>query len=223
MKLPLYTIEGKKKGTIEVPEEVFSVEVHPDLLHQGVVAARANMRHPIAHVKDRGEVRGGGKKPWRQKGTGRARHGSSRSPLWVGGGVTFGPRKNRALSKALPKKMKQKALLGTLSLKAKANEVLIVEKLSFSEPKTKHGVQLLTSLYDKGSTIVWGAGEDREFTRVFRNIPRVTSGNIANFNLLDMLNHAHVIFSQSALEILIKQYGGSRLVHEKNKKETSSK
>ena len=221
MKLPLYTIEGKKKGTIEVPKEVFSVEVHPDLLHQGVVTAQANMRSPVAHVKDRSEVSGGGRKPWRQKGTGRARHGSSRSPLWVGGGVTFGPRKDRTLSKDLPKKMKRKALLGALSLKAKSNEVLVVENLVFPEPKTKHGVQLLTSLYDKGSAIVWGASADTEFTRVFRNIPRVTSCNIANFNLLDILNHAHVIFSQSALETLIKQYGSSRLVHEKEKKASS--
>jgi len=179
------------------------------------------MRSPVAHVKDRSEVRGGGKKPWRQKGTGRARHGSRRSPLWTGGGVTFGPRKDRTLSKVLPKKMKQKALLGALSLKAKSKDVLIVENLVFSEPKTKHGVQLLTSLYDKGSTVVWGTAKDTEFTRIFRNIPRVTSCNVANFNLLDILNHAHVIFSQSALETLIKQHGNPRLVHEKEKKAQS--
>jgi large subunit ribosomal protein L4 len=120
-----------------LPKEIFDVEINPDLIHQVVVAQTANRRRVIAHTKGRGEVRGGGKKPWRQKGTGRARHGSIRSPLWKGGGVTFGPTKERTFKKEINKKMKRKALFMVLTAKAKNNLLLVLDKIILEQPKTK--------------------------------------------------------------------------------------
>ncbi len=111
MEAPIYNTQGKKSGTLTLPENVFDVAWNDSLMHQVVTSMQANARVSIAHVKDRGEVSGGGKKPWRQKGTGRARHGSIRSPIWKGGGVTHGPTKNKDYSRKIPKKMRAKALL----------------------------------------------------------------------------------------------------------------
>jgi len=130
MKVDIQNQKGEKVGTMELPKEIFEVEASPSLLHQAVVAQMSNMRTNIAHTKDRSEVRGGGRKPWRQKGTGRARHGSRRSPIWVGGGVTFGPTKYRNFTKKINIKMKQKAILAALSGKAKDSELVILDKLS---------------------------------------------------------------------------------------------
>ena len=129
MKVSVYNQEGKEVGKVLLPKEIFEVKVNPDLVHQVVVCQMANRRQPIAHTKDRGEVRGGGRKPWSQKGTGRARHGSIRSPLWIGGGVTFGPRKEKIFKKKIPKKMRRKALFMVLSGKAKENLLLVLDKL----------------------------------------------------------------------------------------------
>ena len=223
MKLPLYTIEGKKKGSVAVPDELFAVSVHPDLLHQSVVTARANLRIPLAHVKDRSEVRGGGRKPWRQKGTGQARHGSIRSPLWRGGGVTFGPSNRRVFSKDLPKKMRRKALFGALSSKASEGNVSVVESFSFPEIKTSSGAALLAALSLKcPRVLLWGNADDKEFSRVFRNIPRVTARKIDNIAILDILNHAHILFSRSALQTLMNTYGSPKLVQQKEKEAVST-
>lgn len=218
MKLPLYTIEGKKKGSVAVPDELFTVTVHPDLLHQSVVTAQANKRLSLAHTKDRSEVRGGGRKPWQQKGTGRARHGSSRSPIWRGGGVTFGPSNSRVFSKDLPKKMRRKALFGALSSKASDEKIGIVESFAFSEQKTSSGAALIKALDLQGPRVLlWGSSEDKEFGRVFRNIPRITARKIDNIAILDILNHANILFSQSALQALINTYGSPKLVQQKEK------
>ena len=130
MKVPLYNIEGKEEGTALLPKEIFEVKMNADLVHQVVVSQMSNRRQITAHTKDRSEVRGGGRKPWRQKGTGRARAGSSRSPLWKGGGVTFGPRKDRNFKKEIPAKIRKKALFMVLSEKAKENTVIILDILS---------------------------------------------------------------------------------------------
>lgn len=224
MKLPLYTIEGKRQGSVAVPDELFAVSAHPDLLHQSMVTARANLRVPLAHVKDRSAVRGGGRKPWRQKGTGQARHGSIRSPLWKGGGVTFGPSNMKVFAKDLPKKMRRKAFLGALSSKASEGHVSVVESFVFPEKKTSAGAALLTALTLVGPRVLlWGSSEDKEFSRVFRNIPRVTPRKIDNIAILDVLNHTHILFSQSALQTLIHTYGSPRLVQQKEKTTVSSK
>ncbi|MBI2463292.1 MAG: 50S ribosomal protein L4 [Candidatus Spechtbacteria bacterium] len=222
MKLPLYTIEGKEKGTVEVPDAIFGVSASSDLLHQAVNAALANLRKPYAHTKDRSEVRGGGRKPWKQKGTGRARHGSRRSPLWVGGGVTFGPSKEKVFAQKINTKMKQKALFGALSSKMMENNIFIVESFTTPEVKTKKGVAFLQAIKsvrgaDKklGKVLIWGSMDDKEFRRMFRNIAGVTPLRIENINIIDVFNHAHVIFSKSALDLFITRYGNTRLVQPK--------
>jgi len=143
MKIISYNQEGKKDKEIILPKEIFEVPMNLDLVHQIVVSQMASKRQIPAHAKDRSEVRGGGKKPWRQKGTGRARHGSIRSPLWKGGGVTFGPTKNRVFKKRIPKKMRRKALLMVLSAKAKNNFLIVLSELKLEKTKTKTISQIL--------------------------------------------------------------------------------
>ena len=136
MDTKIYSQDGKESGSIALPESVFGVAWNDDLMHEVVVAMRGNARQGTAHTKDRGEVRGGGKKPWRQKGTGRARHGSRRSPLWSGGGTTFGPRTEKDYSRKVNKNARSKALAITLSKKLADGEMIFVDALSFEAPKT---------------------------------------------------------------------------------------
>jgi len=132
----MYTAEGKEKGNIQLPESVFNVPWNGPLMHQVVTSMQDNARTPVAHVKTRGEVRGGGKKPWQQKGTGRARHGSIRSPIWKGGGVTHGPLKEKNYKRKINKKMAVKALAVVLSAKISDKEILILDGLNLQAPKT---------------------------------------------------------------------------------------
>ena len=217
MKLPLYTIEGIEKGSVEVPEKVFGVEAKPALVYQAAVTAMANKRHPYAHTKDRGDVRGGGRKPWKQKGTGSARHGSTRSPLWVGGGVTFGPTNERVFTKKINKNMSRKALLGVLSQKAKEGDLYVAETLEVGGSKTKQATKFLRGVLSpegrktpnkkEGKRMVlWGTRTDKGFSLAFRNIPDATPRNIENINILDALNHRYVVFSQTALDEFVKQH-----------------
>lgn len=131
---------------VQLPEAVFNVSWNSDLVHQVVTAMQANARTPIAHTKDRSDVSGGGKKPWRQKGTGRARHGSIRSPIWVGGGVAHGPRNDKNYSQKINKKMRAKALYTTLSQKFRDNEIIFIDDLILQAPKTKEAKQVLLNL-----------------------------------------------------------------------------
>src|SRR3989338_9588952 len=137
MNLPLYNQQAENIGKVELPDNVFGLPMNGDLLHQVVVSQMSNKRQNVAHTKERGEVRGGGKKPWRQKGTGRARHGSIRSPIWKGGGVTFGPRKERVFKKKINKKMARKALFLALSSKVKDKEMIVIDGIAFNSWKTK--------------------------------------------------------------------------------------
>jgi len=146
MKLNVYTQDAKKKGTVELSDAVFATTFRPALIKQVILAILANRRTPVAHTKGRGDVRGGGKKPWKQKGTGRARHGSTRSPIWIGGGVTHGPLNTKNYTKKTTKKMRRIALASALSVKVKDNEILALEDLKFEEPKTKFAKEVLTTL-----------------------------------------------------------------------------
>jgi large subunit ribosomal protein L4 len=147
-KLPVYNLKAEKTKEAELNPAVFGVKVKESLVHQVMVAQMANSRVAIAHTKTKGEVRGGGKKPWKQKGTGRARHGSSRSPIWVGGGITFGPRSNRNFSLKINKKMKTKALFMCLSDKLNEKLLVIIDKLSLTDGKTKEIVGVVKSFRD---------------------------------------------------------------------------
>jgi len=146
MKTDIYNIEGKKAGSVELPESIFGVAWNDSLMHQVVTSMQDNARTHVAHAKDRGEVRGGGIKPWKQKGTGRARHGSIRSPIWRHGGVTHGPRNEKVFARAIPKKMRAKALFMALSRKLKDGQVIFVDSFGFSAPKTATAKKMFTAL-----------------------------------------------------------------------------
>lgn len=146
MKVDLYTQKGEKNGQLELPQELFEVEFNGDLVHQALIRQLANKRAPIAHTKTRGEISGGGRKPFRQKGTGNARQGSTRSPHMRGGGVVFGPRNDRNFSKMMPKKQRRKALACALSEKARDGQVLALESYETSAPKTKEMAALIAKL-----------------------------------------------------------------------------
>ena len=146
MKTQIFDTKGKQVKEIELPTEVFEVNWNGDLVHQVVTSLMSTARPNVAHAKDRSEVAGGGRKPWRQKGTGRARHGSIRSPLWRGGGVTFGPRNDKNYDRKVNKRIKAKALAMILSKKMKDGEVLFVDSIKIDEPKTKQAKEIMNSL-----------------------------------------------------------------------------
>ncbi|KKP91493.1 MAG: 50S ribosomal protein L4 [Candidatus Nomurabacteria bacterium GW2011_GWE2_36_115] len=146
METQIYNQKGKSVGKFELPESIFGVPWNGDLVHQVVTAMQANARTPVAHTKTRGEVRGGGKKPWKQKGTGRARHGSTRSPIWKGGGVTHGPRNDKVYDQKINKKMKAKALYTVLSEKLRKGQLIFVEELNLKAIKTKDAVAVMKDL-----------------------------------------------------------------------------
>lgn len=214
MEAKIYNQTGKEAGTIKLPETVFGLPWNADLVHQVVVSMRSNDREPIAHTKTRGEVRGGGKKPWKQKGTGRARHGSTRSPLWVGGGVAHGPRNDKNFSRKINKKMKAKALFTILSQKMRDGEVLFVDTLSFTAPKAKDAKAVLTSLsgvkgYEKlsrakNAAFIGVTEKGEALTKSFSNFKNVEVDEIRNLNPLTATSYKFLIISNpdQALKVM---------------------
>lgn len=209
METALYNVEGKRIGEITLPKEVFDVGWNPELVYQIITSMRANQRKGTAHTKDRGEVRGGGRKPWRQKGTGRARHGSIRSPIWIGGGVTHGPRAEKIYAKHIPKKMARKALYSVLSQKARDNEIIIIDEFRFPAIKTKEGAALfarfqradvMTSSMAKRGVLVAVSNGEETITRVFRNIPYATAVAGRDLTILDAARYTYLMFSQKSLD-----------------------
>ncbi len=207
-----YNQNGEKIGKTLLPKDIFDVSINPDLIHQVVVAEMANKRKVIAHTKDRGEVRGGGRKPWRQKGTGRARHGSIRSPLWKGGGVTFGPRKERVFKKKIPKKMRRKALFMVLSGKVKNNLLILVDKLKIEQKKTKILAEILNKLFtaklkkretEKLPTALIALPEmGRNLILAARNIPQVVTIQAKDLNCLDLLSFKYLIMPKESIKVI---------------------
>jgi large subunit ribosomal protein L4 len=181
-------------------EEIFGVKVREHLLHDAIVMRRNNQRGGTASTKARGEVRGGGKKPWRQKGTGRARAGSIRSPIWVGGGTIFGPRP-RDYSYQMPKSARRQALLSALSLKRRSGKIIVVEKLELGEIKTKAMIDVLRGLEVDDALIVI-AGPDRKIERSARNLPQVNVLSSAGLSFYDVLAREHLIITADALRLL---------------------
>jgi large subunit ribosomal protein L4 len=198
MEASIYNQEGKTVGSVALPEKIFGLPWNGDLVHQVVVAMQANARTPIAHTKNRGEVRGGGKKPWKQKGTGRARHGSSRSPIWRGGGITFGPRKERDFSMKINKKMRTKALYTALSRKWKDKEIVFVDSISLGAIKTKHAKEVMQTLFDKGlqkkkNAILLALPErNAAVEKSFRNFGNVEVIETRNLNPMDVVTYRMV-------------------------------
>jgi len=212
----LYNQTGKKVGTVALPEALFSEPWNADLVHQVARAMQANARTPVAHAKDRGEVSGGGKKPWRQKGTGRARHGSIRSPIWVGGGVAHGPTKERSYAQKINKKMRVKALAAVLSQKLRDGEIIFLDSLALSEAKTKRAAEVLETLSSvkefgvalKQKTIVVLPEMSEETVRSFRNLPSLSIVLAKDLNPLILLNHRAVIFVNP--EMTMRLWKGSK-------------
>ncbi len=208
MQATVYNQNGEKIGEIELSERVFGVEVKPEVLKQVYVAQMANMRQVIAHTKDRSEVRGGGKKPWRQKGTGRARHGSIRSPLWVGGGVTFGPTNERNFKQKVNRKMKQKATLMAISGKAKDNELIIVDKIELTAAKTREMAKITEKIVPNFERALMMLPEKNEtIFRAGRNLDDFKISHLGNMNIVDLLNYKHLVLTKETISRLEEKYG----------------
>lgn len=195
----LYNTEGKEIGNAALPDNLFDVEVDEDIMHEVVNMQLASRRRGTASTKKRGEKRGGGRKPWRQKGTGRARHGTIRSPLWVGGSVVFGP-KPRDYSYKLPKKVKRKALKSALSAKLRDGEVIVIDEFKLEEPKTKEVVSLLENLTIEQKALIVTAGPDSNVYKSVRNIPGVMSIEAQNLNVYDILKYDYMILTKDSIE-----------------------
>jgi len=206
MESKLYNQKAEEAGKIDLPESVFNLPWNSDLVHQVVTAMQANIRSPWAHTKTRGEVSGGGRKPWRQKGLGKARHGSIRSPIWVGGGIAHGPRKDKDYSVKINAKAKKKAFFTVLSQKLRDNEILFLDKMDFSKPKTKEAVEVISSLSKiggfekmknkkKNKAILALEKKEPNVSKSFRNIPGMEIYQSRNLNILDILKFKYLLIA----------------------------
>lgn len=209
MKIKVYDQEGKETGSALLPKEIFEVPMNPDLVWQVATFYLGNKRQSIAHTKNRAEVSGGGRKPWRQKGTGRARHGSVRSPLWHHGGVVFGPRKDKIYKKTIPYKMKKKATLMVLSAKAKSNLLIVLDKIKIENPKTKEFQKILNNLKNKikefngKNALILLPEYNKEIFLAARNLPKISVTEIRNLNCLDLLSYKYLIMPKECLKRFI--------------------
>ena len=205
MKATIYTTDGKENGSIELPTAVFDAPMNNDLVHQVYVSMTSNARQNTAQVKDRADVRGGGKKPWKQKGTGRARHGSIRSPIWVGGGVTHGPTTERNYDKKINKKMKTAALYAVLSQKLRDGEVMFIDSLAMEAPKTAAAKKVLTDLSavtgfeslatkKKNTALVVNVEMNHNNLKSFANFGNIKTEELRKLNVVDLLTYKYVVF-----------------------------
>lgn len=212
MKATIYNQKGTSAGTIDLPESVFGLKWKTDLVHQVVEGIRSNKRAGTADTKGRGEVRGGGKKPWKQKGTGRARHGSSRSPIWVGGGVTHGPLAEKNYKKKINKKMRIAALFTVLSKKFKDEEIIFVDSLAQSAIKTKTAMDVITNISKgagikdlasakKARALVALSEKNTNIQKSFRNILSLEMAVIQNINPMQLLNQKYLIIENPEVAI----------------------
>ena len=212
LEVPVYSQEGKEVRTIALPEQVFGVAWNADLVHEVVVSMQGNARSGTAHTKGRGDVRGGGKKPWKQKGTGRARHGSRRSPIWSGGGVAHGPTSEKNYTKKINKKVRAKALASVLSKKVTDGEMIFVESLSFSGPKTADAVKLLAAvsksatkknllLKKKNAALVILSKRDEVLEKSFRNMSNIEVVQAKDVNPVDLLRMKYVVVADTEASV----------------------
>lgn len=206
-KVALFNTKGEQVGEVELSDKVFGVEVRHDILHRVMVNYLANQRLGTASTLTRAEVSGGGRKPWRQKGTGRARHGSIRSPLWRKGGITFGP-KPRSFKTALPKKLKRFALKSALSAKVQDNELILLDSISMEMPKTKEMVSILENLKSNKKTLIVMASKNENVEKSARNLPGVKTTYANILNAYDILNHDNLIMTKEAAERVEEVYAG---------------
>jgi len=211
MELKVYSQKADEVGKIKLDDKIFGFPWNADLIHQVITSMQSNLRTSTTHTKDRSEVRGGGAKPWRQKGTGRARHGSIRSPIWKGGGVTHGPRNEKNYDKKINKKMKKKALFVTLSQKVRDGEILIIDDLKLGTPKTKEANNIILNLskiegFEKLGTKKKNRAEflviekNKDLKQALKNLPGILLEESRNLNPLDVLTYKYLIFTQDAVK-----------------------
>ena len=201
MKIDLYTQKGEKKGVIDVSDSMFKADVHEELMRLAVIRQLANARSgTAAHVKTRAEVRGGGRKPWKQKGTGRARFGSTRNPIWRSGGAAFGPRNDRNYSKDMPKKARKIALFSVLTQKANDSEIFALDGFTSKEPKTKDFAVMMAKLPVERSLLVVLSEKDAILEKSASNLPNVKTILVNYLNPHDLLRYEKVMFLESALK-----------------------
>ncbi len=212
MKIKVYNQTAELVHEIESSDKIFGVKSNPELLHQALVAQMANERQVLADTKDRSEVRGGGKKPWKQKGTGRARVGSSRSPIWTGGGVTFGPTSDRNFSKKINKKMKQKAMFMALSDKLANGTLVVLDDIKMDEFKTKKFNEILTAIEskilnnDRRNILVINDTKDDKVKYSARNLKGAEIINLENINIVELLKYKNLLLTEAGIKTLEERY-----------------
>jgi len=220
MDTKIFSQDGKETGKLTLPEAVFGVNWNADLVHEVVVSMQSNARAGTAHTKDRSEVRGGGRKPWKQKGTGRARHGSRRSPIWTGGGVTFGPRSEKDYSKKINKKVRAKALACTLSKKFADGELVFVDAFTFEAPKTAEAKTTITALAKgtgidglvtkKNNAALIVLPERNENTeKSFQNFNNIEVAQLKDISTVDLLTYKYIVVAdpKTSIEALAARVG----------------
>jgi len=225
MDYPLYNQKAENIGKVDLPDRIFNLAMNNDLVHQIVTSLRSNKRQVIAHAKGRGEVRGGGKKPWRQKGTGRARHASIRSPIWKGGGVTGGPTKERNFKKKINKKMARRALFMALSSKVKDKQLLILDEIRLENPKTKEMALIMknfSALMDnpdikesglrpkrrrKPTILLVLPGTEDKIKRSVNNLTNLSVIEARNLNPLEVLSYKYLVLVKDSVDALNKTFG----------------
>ena len=209
MKVDIFSEKGTKlQSKVQLPDEIFGIKPNDAVLRQYIRVYRINQRPGTSATKTRSEVSGGGKKPWAQKGTGRARHGSTRSPIWVGGGVTFGPQPHKT-ELSIPKKVKDLALKSALSWRASQGNVWVVEKFSPPKPQTSLAVKLLKKL-GLGKTLVATPAADGKAVLSFRNIPGVSVTDVSSLNAYDVISAPSVLFLKDGVAELAKRLGAAK-------------
>ncbi len=207
MKVDVYNQKNERISEVDLPDKLFKQKWNADLVHQVASVQIANSRQTLAHAKGRGEVRGGGKKPWKQKGTGRARHGSIRSPLWKGGGATFGPNKERNFSKKINKKMKRLAIFSVLSKKLQDKYLKVLDKFEIENLKTKDLAAALKNLFGPRPNALLIAGSDnKKISRLASNLQNVEAMNPKSLNVRDLMKYKNVVLEKETIEQIKNHY-----------------
>ena len=204
-KVKVFNMQAGEVGSIDLPDDLFAVEYNEALIHEVVVAYNANQRQGTKSTLTRSEVRGHAKKPWRQKGTGRARHGSTKGPQWTGGGVVFAP-KPRDFSKKVNKQKKRYALLSALSTKIAQNEVVVLDKFAFENPKTKEAKSFVDAFKFNGKVLVVNDANDKNTLLATANLPSLSAKEVASINVYDIISNKNVVLTQSAIKSIEEAY-----------------
>lgn len=208
MKYAVFNKQGEETENILLPKEIFELKLNQDLVYQVAVSQMKNRRQSIAKTKNRGEVSGGGKKPWKQKGLGKARHGSIRSPIWRHGGVTFGPNTEKVYKRVIPRKIRRAALFMILASKARENFLILLDELEVETPKTKLIAKIIENLklkikdFKEGSIIIALPKLDQDLIRASRNLSGVKTVQTKELNCLDLLNSKYLLMPKESIKVI---------------------